>query len=69
MAAVLRAYGHYLRQLQLPTSLDFMAEVLLANPSVTSGLAEYFETRFDPNLPEYRKSPTELRHRTAKLDS
>src|SRR5699024_7149278 len=39
MVAVLRAYGHYLRQLQLPTSLDFMAEVLLANPSVTSGLA------------------------------
>lgn len=52
LVAVLRSYGHYLRQLQLPNSLDFMAEVLLANPAVTAGLVEYFETRFDPGLPE-----------------
>ena len=50
MVAVLRAYGHYLRQLQLPNSLQFMAEVLLANPSVTARLVEYFQTRFDPDL-------------------
>lgn len=50
MVAVLRAYGHYLRQLQVPTSLQFMAEVLLDNPGVTAGLVEYFETRFSPDL-------------------
>ena len=50
MVAVLRAYGHYLRQLQVPTSIQFMAEVLLANPGITAGLVEYFETRFSPNL-------------------
>lgn len=50
MVAVLRAYGHYLRQLQLPNSLQFMAEVLLANPGVTAGLVEYFHTRFAPDL-------------------
>lgn len=50
MVAVLRAYGHYLRQLQLPNSLEFMAEVLLANPGITAGLVEYFRTRFSPDL-------------------
>lgn len=50
LVAVLRAYGHYLRQLQLPNSLDYMAEILLSNPAVTAGLVEYFETRFDPDL-------------------
>ncbi|HIW47542.1 MAG TPA: NAD-glutamate dehydrogenase [Candidatus Yaniella excrementigallinarum] len=70
MVAVLRAYGHYLRQLQLPTSLDFMAEVLLANPSVTSGLAEYFETRFDPNLAGVPEEPNGIasQDRKARLD-
>ncbi len=50
MVAVLRSYGYYLRQLQLPNSLQFMAELLLANPAVTAGLVEYFQTRFDPDL-------------------
>src|SRR5699024_12667580 len=45
LVAVLRAYGHYLRQLQLPNSLQFMAEILLAKPAVTAGLVEYFETK------------------------
>jgi glutamate dehydrogenase len=50
MVAVLRSYGHYLRQLQVPTSLQFMAEVLLDNPGITAGLVEYFQTRFSPDL-------------------
>ncbi|GAA4474249.1 NAD-glutamate dehydrogenase [Enteractinococcus fodinae] len=50
MVAVLRSYGHYLRQLQVPTSIQFMAEVLLDNPGITAGLVEYFETRFSPEL-------------------
>lgn len=50
MVAVLRSYGHYLRQLQVPTSIPFMAEVLLDNPGITAGLVEYFDTRFSPEL-------------------
>lgn len=50
MVSVLRAYAYYLRQLQMPNSLQFMAEVLLANPGVTAGLVEYFQTRFAPDL-------------------
>ncbi|NWN89712.1 MAG: NAD-glutamate dehydrogenase [Micrococcaceae bacterium] len=57
LVSVLRSYGHYLRQLQVPNSLQFMAEILLANPAVTAGLIEYFETRFDPNLPAAGEEP------------
>lgn len=71
LVAVLRAYGHYLRQLQLPNSLEFMAEVLLANPAVTSGLVEYFETRFDPNLADVGQEPDGVAssERKTKLDT
>jgi len=70
MVAVLRAYGHYLRQLQLPNSLQFMAEILLANPGVTAGLVEYFQTRFDPNLADVGEEPDGKvsQARLAKLD-
>lgn len=75
LVAVLRAYGHYLRQLQLPNSLQFMAEILLANPAVTAGLVEYFETRFDPNIdgvgtePEGQASAERLEKLDAIVDS
>ena len=57
MVAVLRAYGHYLRQLQVPTSLQFMAEVLLDNPSITAGLVGYFDTRFAPQQSDVGAEP------------
>jgi glutamate dehydrogenase len=70
MVAVLRAYGHYLRQLQVPTSIQFMAEVLLANPGITAGLVEYFETRFSPELPDVgdESDGAASKERKAKLD-
>ncbi len=51
---VLRAYAHYMRQLGISHSFDFMADALLQNPAVTRALIAYFRVRFDPDpeLPE-----------------
>lgn len=51
---VLRAYAHYMRQLGISHSFDFMADALLQNPAVTRALIAYFRIRFDPapTLPE-----------------
>src|SRR5699024_8345666 len=70
MVAVLRAYVHYLRQLQLPTSLDFMAVLLHGKSSVTSGLVEYFVTRFDTNVAGVPEEPNGIasQDRNARLD-
>lgn len=46
--AVLRAYVKYLLQLRVPHSFEFMSDTLLAQPQVTRGIVELFETSFDP---------------------
>lgn len=48
---VLRAYAKYMRQLGSPHSYDFLAEALLANAQVASGLIDYFISKFDPSGP------------------
>lgn len=56
---VLRAYAHYMRQLGISHSFDFLAEALLHNPEVTRALIAYFRVRFDPapELPEGQERP------------
>lgn len=56
---VLRAYAHYMRQLGISHSFDFLAEALLQNPEVTRALIAYFRVRFDPapELPEGQERP------------
>ncbi len=47
-ASVLRAYGHYMKQLRHPASRDFVAATLARHPEVTRALAALFRLRFDP---------------------
>ncbi|GAB3271094.1 NAD-glutamate dehydrogenase [Parahaliea aestuarii] len=46
--ALLRAYARYLRQLQFPYSVDYIAETMANHLHITAGLVELFLTRFSP---------------------
>ena len=48
--AMLRAYAHYLLQLGVPNSTDFIAHTLVANADVTHGIVGLFHAIFDPSL-------------------
>ncbi len=48
--AVLRAYGHYLRQIRAPFSLGYMQQTLARNARLSRLLVELFEARFSPDL-------------------
>jgi glutamate dehydrogenase len=50
---LLRAYARYLRQGQLPFSLDYMQQTLTKNAEIARLLVSLFATKFDPAL----KSP------------
>ncbi len=47
---ILRSYARYLRQIGNTNSYEFVADTLVANPAVASGLVSLFEARFDPEL-------------------
>ncbi|WP_233159868.1 NAD-glutamate dehydrogenase [Pseudonocardia sp. MH-G8] len=51
-AAVLRAYARYARQLGSPYGPQYMANTLLAHPSVATALMALFRARFDPATTE-----------------
>ncbi|MBN7797982.1 NAD-glutamate dehydrogenase [Parahaliea mediterranea] len=46
--ALLRAYARYLRQLQFPYSVDYIAETMANHLHITAGVVELFLTRFSP---------------------
>ncbi len=46
--ALLRAYAKYLRQLQFPYSVDYIAETMANHLPITGALMELFLTRFSP---------------------
>ncbi|PLW82640.1 NAD-glutamate dehydrogenase [Kineobactrum sediminis] len=46
--ALLRAYARYLRQLQFPYSVDYIAETMANHLHITAGIVELFLTRFSP---------------------
>tara|TARA_R100000005_G_scaffold5644_1_gene2769 strand:- start:9859 stop:14703 length:4845 start_codon:yes stop_codon:yes gene_type:complete len=46
--ALLRAYARYLRQIQFPYSVDYIAETMADHLQITGGLVELFLTRFSP---------------------
>ena len=48
--SMLRAYAHYLLQLGVPNSTDFIANTLVGNPAVTHAIVELFKATFDPQL-------------------
>jgi len=47
-AAILRAYGKYLRQIGFPFSQSYIETALASHPRVVADLVELFHTRFDP---------------------
>ncbi len=46
--ALLRAYSRYLRQVQFPYSVEYIAETMANHLHVTAGIVELFLTRFSP---------------------
>ncbi|HEY7775421.1 MAG TPA: NAD-glutamate dehydrogenase domain-containing protein, partial [Kineobactrum sp.] len=46
--ALLRAYARYLRQLQFPYSVDYIAETMANHLHLTADIVELFLTRFSP---------------------
>src|SRR5581483_7803226 len=66
-AAVLRAYGAYLRQLGSPFGLRYLAETLNRNAGLARDLMELFHLRFDPqrglDLDQRRARATPIRQR------
>ncbi|MBM6621010.1 NAD-glutamate dehydrogenase [Micrococcaceae bacterium RIT802] len=66
--AILRAYAKYLRQLGAANSYGFIADTMLANPSVTRSLIELFKATFDPDVDDATRASGAAAARTA-LDS
>ncbi len=48
--ALLRAYARYLRQLQFPFSVEYVAETLASHLHITGAIVELFLTRFAPDF-------------------
>ncbi len=46
--ALLRAYARYLRQLQFPYSVEYIAETMANHLDISAGVVELFLTRFSP---------------------
>ncbi|RLA59435.1 MAG: NAD-glutamate dehydrogenase [Gammaproteobacteria bacterium] len=46
--ALLRAYSRYLRQVQFPYSIDYIAETMANHLHISAGIVELFLTRFSP---------------------
>jgi len=46
--ALLRAYSKYLRQVQFPYSIEYIAETMANHLHITAGIVELFLTRFSP---------------------
>ncbi|MDB5592485.1 NAD-glutamate dehydrogenase [Enterovirga sp.] len=73
-AALLRAYGRYLRQITVPYSQDYLADVLARHGPFVAGLVRLFQARFDPKAEEGRaaresEAVAELEARLAAVTS
>lgn len=60
-AALMRAYGSYLRQIGAPFSLTYLAKTLIRHGEITKKLAALFHTLFDPS----REDDVEARRQQA----
>jgi len=49
---IMRAFGYYAQQLDIPFTRSYVERCLVQNHSVTTLLAAYFDARFDPALPD-----------------
>jgi glutamate dehydrogenase len=65
--AMLRAYGKYLRQTNIPFSQRYMADSVCNHPGMARILVELFEARFDPQ--REKESRQQRREAQGQLDS
>lgn len=56
--AVLRAYARYGRQLGSALGLQYVADILLAQPAAARGLVALFRARFDPRTADRAAAPS-----------
>ena len=61
-AALLRAYGRYLKQTGFPIICGDMAKALVRNAQVTKALVGYFSAQFDPDASDQRDATVNERH-------
>ncbi|MEQ1889402.1 MAG: NAD-glutamate dehydrogenase [Alphaproteobacteria bacterium] len=55
-AAIVRAYGKYLRQAGIPYSNDYMERALCAHPAIVRQMIDLFHTRFDVDFSGEREA-------------
>ena len=55
-AALMRAYGKYLRQAGIPYSNDYMERALGAHPAIVRQMVDLFHARFDVDMTQNRES-------------
>ena len=58
-AALMRAYAQYLKQLGIPFSVEFMADVLARQLDITRNLLALFRCKFDPRMYTEAKAQAE----------
>ena len=56
-AALLRAFGRYLRQVGAPYAQGYIADALTRHPAIAAGLLSYFVAKFDPRLTDEQRQP------------
>ncbi len=62
-AAMMRAYGAYLRQIRTPYGQSYLADTLVRHSAITADIAELFRIRFDPVRPDSEREAAEARVR------
>lgn len=55
--AMVRALGHYLRQIRIPYGQDYIAATLARHPRIASAVVALFYERFDPRRPKRDPAP------------
>ncbi|NNM73638.1 NAD-glutamate dehydrogenase [Enterovirga aerilata] len=66
-AALMRAFGRYLRQVVIPYGQEYLASVLARHPAIVGQLLALFYARFDPHPAEGRPGEEEVSRELAGL--
>ncbi|MGV6871661.1 NAD-glutamate dehydrogenase [Pseudochelatococcus sp. B33] len=65
-AAILRAYGRYLRQIGVPFGQEYLAQTLAGHPDIATRLVALINARFDPGVDGDREGDRTLREKAVK---
>ncbi|MDX3808030.1 MAG: NAD-glutamate dehydrogenase [Bosea sp. (in: a-proteobacteria)] len=64
-AALLRAFGRYLRQVGAPYAQGYIADALTRHPGIASDLVGYFTAKFDPHIDAQQREQRMAQKRAA----